>query len=79
MTDRPRYVQNQAGGDLGGPIIRNKTFFYGLLEANRRREAPNADNATSISVPTPAGYALIQNLPLGPDETPQSRQERSTR
>jgi hypothetical protein len=74
VTDRPRYDQNLAGGDIGGPIIHNRTFFYALVEADRRREAPNADNASSITVPTAAGYALLESLPLGPDQTTQSRQ-----
>lgn len=74
VTDRPRYNQNQAGGDIGGRIIRDKTFFFGLIEANRRREAPNADNATNINIPTPQGFAALSSVPLGPDQSPQSRQ-----
>ena len=74
ITDTPRFVLNQFGGDLGGPIIRGRTFFFGLLDANRRREAPNASNATPATVPTPAGYAALQTTPLGPGETPQARQ-----
>jgi outer membrane receptor protein involved in Fe transport len=70
----PRYLQNQAGGSLGGPIIKNKLFFFGLIEANRRREAPDARNSTNATIPTPAGLAALQNVPLGPNQTPQSRQ-----
>ena len=62
------------GGDLGGPIIKNRTFFFGLLEFNRRREAPDARNATAASIPSPAGYAALQSLPLGPGQTQASRQ-----
>ena len=29
--------QNQFGGNLGGPIIRNKVFFFGTYEGARRR------------------------------------------
>ena len=36
--DRPRFNQNQAGGALGGPIQKDKTFYFVLLEANRRRK-----------------------------------------
>ena len=74
VTERPRYVHNQAGGAIGGPIIRDKTFFFALLETNRRREAPNADNATTINIPTPQGYAALSSVPLGTNETPQARQ-----
>lgn len=70
----PRYNQNQAGGALGGPVIRNKTFFFALIEANRRREAPDGRNASTATVPTAEGYALLQSVPLGPGQTTQSRQ-----
>lgn len=74
VTSTPRFVQNQAGGSLGGPIIRDRLFFFGLLEANRRREAPDARNATSATIPTPDGYAALQRVALGPGQTQDSRQ-----
>src|SRR5213593_30650 len=74
IRETPRFVANQFGGDLGGPIIKNRTFFFGLLESNRRREAPDARNADPASIPTPAGYAALQNVPLGNNQTPASRQ-----
>src|SRR5262249_43871849 len=52
----------------------DKTFFFSLLEANRRREAPNADNASTINIPTPAGYASLSQIPLDTNQTTQSRQ-----
>jgi hypothetical protein len=69
----PRFVLNQFGGDIGGPIITDRTFFFGLLDGNRRREAPGA-SPTPATIPTPAGYAALQNVPLGPGQTPVSRQ-----
>src|SRR5947209_4856414 len=32
---KPEYRQNQFGGSLGGPIRRNKTFFFGDYEGLR--------------------------------------------
>ena len=32
--------QNQFGGTIGGPIRKNKTFFFGNYEGQRRRESP---------------------------------------
>ncbi len=45
---KPEYRQNQFGGSLGGPIRRNKTFFFGDYEALRIIQG-----ATTVStVPT---------------------------
>src|SRR6266566_3489753 len=74
LTETPRFVLNQVGGDVGGPIVRERTFFFGLLEGNRRREAANAANATSVNVPTPAGYAALPTIPLGNGQSAASRQ-----
>ncbi|MGH9628377.1 MAG: carboxypeptidase regulatory-like domain-containing protein, partial [Bryobacteraceae bacterium] len=63
LTETPRFVNNQAGGDIGGPIIRDRTFFFGLLETNRRREAADARNASSVNIPTPEGFAALSRVP----------------
>ncbi len=74
IDETPRFVQNQAGGAIGGPIIRNRTFFFSLLEANRRREAPDARNATAATILTPDGFSALGAVPPGPDQTTESRQ-----
>ena len=35
-----RLQQNQFGGTLGGPIVKNRTFFFANYEGQRRRESP---------------------------------------
>ena len=35
LGPKPEYRQNQFGGSLGGPIVRNKTFFFGDYEGFR--------------------------------------------
>ncbi|HZQ67618.1 MAG TPA: carboxypeptidase regulatory-like domain-containing protein [Terriglobales bacterium] len=41
-------VRNQFGGSIGGPIIKDKTFFYGTFEGHRLRQS-TPFTATSIT------------------------------
>jgi hypothetical protein len=49
IVPRGGFTQNQFGGTFGGPIIKDKTFFFGDLERFTSREATSV---TSM-VPTP--------------------------
>ncbi len=57
---KPRYDQNEFGGAIGGPIIKNKLFAYGLYEYNPIGQAPSPSSATFA--PTAAGYATLSGL-----------------
>jgi len=35
---KPKYIRNQFGGAIGGPIKRDRTFFFGDYEGTRSRE-----------------------------------------
>lgn len=48
-TERAPQVFNQFGAGLGGPVLRNKTFFFGSYEALRNATA----RAVSLLVETP--------------------------
>ena len=46
---RGHFVQNQYGATIGGPIIKNKTFFFGDFQFFTNRQATTVDS----TVPTP--------------------------
>jgi outer membrane receptor protein involved in Fe transport len=48
---RDQLKRNQFGGTIGGPIIHDRTFFFGGFQATRLR---NLGNVTSSTVPTQA-------------------------
>ncbi|MBI4873324.1 MAG: TonB-dependent receptor, partial [Acidobacteria bacterium] len=74
LNKTPRFSQHDTGGALGGPLAKNRTFFFGLLETNRLRQAPDARNASSVTIPTPGGYAALSRVPPASGQTPASRQ-----
>ena len=49
------FKRNQFGGDIGGPIIHDKTFFFGSYEGLRQRQGL----AFSSNVPSAAQRALV--------------------
>jgi len=55
-TAPPKLVQNQGGGDIGGPIFKNHTFVYAQGEVDRTR---GAGQAVTANVLTPAQVAGI--------------------
>lgn len=57
-ADRPRYDNNRYGGQLGGPLLRNKLFFFGGFERHLISQNP----AIFSCVPTAAGLATLQGL-----------------
>jgi hypothetical protein len=55
----PRFDNNRFGGSVGGPIKKNKMFFYGLYEYN-----PIGSSSTpgSLFAPTAAGWATLGGI-----------------
>ncbi len=60
-TPKPRFDNNRFGGQLGGPIYKNKLFFFVNYEYNPVGQVAASNAAT---VPTAAGFASLASNPL---------------
>lgn len=69
----PKLIPGTGKGDWLGYNGRGRTFFFYLFQGDRTRSAP-APSATAIRIPTPAGFATLQGVPLGPGQTAAARQ-----
>jgi hypothetical protein len=70
--DRPaRFNRNQFGVAAGGPVVKNRLFFYGLMQNDRTRAASTF--GATVRMPTPAGLAALASAPLGAGQTAASR------
>ena len=60
---KPKYIFNQFGGTLGGPIVRNKLFFFGSYEGTFDRET-GANLLTVATTDIRAGNMSASPTPI---------------
>jgi len=53
----PRFVDNRWGGTVGGPVLKNRIFFFGSYQQEKQR-AQNSSTSSSLT-PTPAGLTAL--------------------
>jgi outer membrane receptor protein involved in Fe transport len=56
----PRVVDNRFGGTVGGPIIKDKAWFFGSTHYQRQRFGASPSNSGGTILPTPDGLAQLQ-------------------
>jgi hypothetical protein len=59
-TSPPRYDQNRFGGTIGGPILKDKLFYFGDFEYAPMGQAYAP--ASPVIGPTTAGFALLDQM-----------------
>jgi hypothetical protein len=62
---KPPFKRQQFGGSFGGPIKKDKAFFFGTVERTRERGnsiVPGSDQA-KIALLQPLGYGAVRFLP----------------
>ena len=61
ITSGQRYDQNRLGATIGGPILKNKLFYFGNFEYIPLGQASTPSSATLS--PTAEGYQMLSRIP----------------
>jgi hypothetical protein len=61
FKSNPRFDDNRLGANIGGPVIKNKLFYFADFEYNPVGQAPTPGSVTNA--PTAAGYAALAAIP----------------
>jgi Carboxypeptidase regulatory-like domain/TonB-dependent Receptor Plug Domain len=60
-AEMPRFVENRFGGVLGGPIYKNKVFFFGSTYWDRWRQGAAPASSLPLLTPDPTGLEQLAN------------------
>ena len=56
-----RFVDNRFGGTVGGPILKDKMWFFGSTNFERQRTGGSPSSSAPLITPTPTGIQQLQS------------------
>src|SRR6185312_7174507 len=59
---KPEYRQNQFGGTLGGPILKNRLFLFGSFDGTRIRSGTSSISTVPTALERTGDFTKIRNV-----------------
>lgn len=66
---KPTFSRQEVGGSLGGPIKRDKLFFFFALERFRERQNVPVSQAAALQLPAIPGVQFVSEIPTPYNDT----------
>lgn len=60
---KPQFERQEFGGSIGGPIVKEKLFFFFALEKFRERQNVPASAAAAVQIPLIPGSQFVSEIP----------------
>jgi hypothetical protein len=61
---KPTYIRNEFGAAVGGPIVKNKTFYYAAYQGRYLRQASNSINSVPVDAWKQGDFSAVPGLTL---------------
>lgn len=69
LTEPPDFSRQEIGGSIGGPIKRDKLFFFFALERFRERQNVPVNAAAAVQIPLIPGNQFVSEIPTPYNDT----------
>ena len=67
--EKPSFSRQEVGGSIGGPIAKDKLFFFFALERFRERQNVPVSQAAALQIPAIPGSDFVSEIPTPYDDT----------
>ncbi len=67
--EKPSFSRQELGGSIGGPIVKEKLFFFFALERFRERQNVAVSQAAAVQIPLIPGAEFVSEIPTPYNDT----------